>query len=71
MIKYALPVIAASLGVAALFAGAAPASAQTPGHFAETNDSQSAYTFKPFVPTGKSSFSSASRSKPSPWTRPR
>jgi len=57
MIKYALPVIAASLGVAALFAGAAPASAQTPGHFAETNDSQSAYTFKPFVPTGKSSFS--------------
>ena len=56
MIKYALPTLAATLGVAALFAGAAPASAQTPGHFAETNDSNSAYTFKPYVPTGKSSF---------------
>ena len=57
MIKFPLPVLAVGLGAAALFAGAAPASAQTPGHFAETNASQSAYTFKPYVPTGKSSFS--------------
>ena len=57
MIKYALPVIAAGLGAAALFAGSAPASAQTPGHFAQITDNTSSYTFKPFVPTGKSSFS--------------
>ncbi len=56
MKNWTMPTVMAALAATFVGISISPAAAQTPGHYSQIADSSATYTFKPFVPTNKASF---------------